>query len=86
MFMYSRSRTGGCWHTALGIRVHASFFLQDIIPMSQLVRETAAVMQEFTQSGYGFRRPLIPLDKLPSCCSRDIAAEYSQSVGFHNRT
>lgn len=26
--------------------------LQETIPVTQLVRETAAVMQEFTQSGY----------------------------------
>lgn len=26
--------------------------MQETIPVTQLVRETAAVMQEFTQSGY----------------------------------
>jgi hypothetical protein len=28
------------------------FQMQEHIPVTQLVRETAAVMQEFTQSGY----------------------------------
>ena len=30
----------------------AHFQMQETIPVTQLVRETAAVMQEFTQSGY----------------------------------
>jgi 20S proteasome subunit alpha 2 len=32
---------------------------QEPIPLSQLVRETAAVMQEFTQSGCEFSLPKI---------------------------
>ncbi|WVZ57138.1 hypothetical protein U9M48_007565 [Paspalum notatum var. saurae] len=39
--------------TSFGVQELPLYLSDETIPVTQLVRETAAVMQEFTQSGYG---------------------------------